>query len=68
MSLNLFLALIIFFIGFSRIYLRVHYTSDVLAGFSIGIIWLVISIFVMNRIENYTRKEIAPQVSTNPNI
>ena len=67
-ALIIFLALIIFFIGFSRIYLRVHYTSDVLAGFSMGIIWLVISIFAMNRLENYTRKEIAPQVSTNPNI
>lgn len=30
-------------IGFSRIYLKVHFASDVIAGFCLGIIWLVIS-------------------------
>lgn len=36
--------LIILLIGFSRLYLGVHYLSDVLAGYMIGIFWLVISI------------------------
>lgn len=34
-----------FLIGFSRIYLGVHYTSDVLAGFLAGITWTAICIF-----------------------
>lgn len=38
------LYILIFLIGFSRIYLNVHYTSDVLAGFLFGYICLMISI------------------------
>ena len=33
-------------IGYSRIYLGVHYLSDVVAGYSAGIIWLVACIAV----------------------
>jgi membrane protein DedA with SNARE-associated domain/membrane-associated phospholipid phosphatase len=33
-----------FLIGFSRIYLQVHYLSDVLAGYAGGLFWLTISI------------------------
>ena len=36
------LSLLIIFIGISRIYLGVHYTSDVLAGFLISISYLII--------------------------
>ena len=53
---------LILIIGISRIYLRVHYASDVLAGFAMGIIWLVLSISIVRRIERYTRKEIAPVI------
>lgn len=60
------LAAAILLIGFSRIYLRVHYATDVLAGFSVGIIWLVLAIFVMGRIERFTRRNVAPTVSPNP--
>ena len=41
-------ALLIFLIGFSRIYLRVHYTSDVVAGFSMGIAWLLFVLLAMD--------------------
>lgn len=39
-----FFALIILFIGISRIYLGVHYPTDVVGGFSIGISYLFICI------------------------
>lgn len=44
--------LFIFLIGLSRIYLRVHYLSDVLAGMSLGVIWLTISLAVLNKLES----------------
>lgn len=60
--LIILLILLILIIGISRIYLRVHYASDVLAGFAMGVIWLVLSITIVRRIERYTRKEIAPVI------
>lgn len=40
--------LIIILIGFSRLYLGVHYLSDVLAGYMIGLFWLMVSIILLN--------------------
>ncbi|MFB5661557.1 phosphatase PAP2 family protein [Alteribacillus sp. HJP-4] len=42
-SLNLILMLLILAIGFSRIYLGVHYPSDVAAGFAAGGAWLTVT-------------------------
>ena len=56
------LGLLILLIGSSRIYLRYHYATDVMAGFCLGLMWLVISLSVIKRIEKYTRKEIVPVV------
>lgn len=47
------LLIIVFIIGLSRVYLRVHYASDVLAGFSMGLMWLVISLWVIHIIEQH---------------
>ncbi|MGZ5246599.1 MAG: phosphatase PAP2 family protein [Flavitalea sp.] len=55
-SLILLLSIFIFLIGISRVYLRVHYPSDVIAGFSMGMIWLVIALWSTNRIEKIVRK------------
>ncbi|WP_261130371.1 phosphatase PAP2 family protein [Bacillus sp. Marseille-Q3570] len=38
----------IFLIGFSRIYLHVHYPSDVIAGFSAGGVWLLTCIYALS--------------------
>ncbi|MEO7263895.1 MAG: phosphatase PAP2 family protein, partial [Ferruginibacter sp.] len=55
-SLIVLLLCFVLFIGLSRIYLRVHYASDVIAGFSMGLMWLVISMWIIQIIEtNKTR-------------
>lgn len=56
-SITIILLLTIFMIGLSRVYLRVHHASDVLAGFCLGYIWLFISLKIMRRIENYSIKK-----------
>ena len=48
--LIILLVIIILFIGLSRIYLGVHYLSDVLAGFLFAIIYLMIYIYFYNKI------------------
>lgn len=46
------LFLLIILIGYSRIYLRVHYASDVLAGFIIGLLWLLTELSVISKVES----------------
>jgi len=53
--LAVLLVLLIILIGFSRVYLRVHYASDVIAGFIIGLLWLWISLTVLNNLEQYAK-------------
>ena len=60
--LIIILLILIFAIGFSRVYLRVHYASDVIAGFAVGFIWIVVSVNVIRRIEKYSQKKIDPEL------
>ncbi len=46
------LNLLIFLIGISRIYLGVHYATDVLGGFIIGIVYLVLFIIIINKVKS----------------
>jgi undecaprenyl-diphosphatase len=40
-------------IGFSRLYLGVHYLSDVLAGYAAGVVWLAFSITGIETVRRY---------------
>lgn len=51
MLFSVLLILFALLIGFSRIYLRVHFASDVLAGFCIGTAWIIFSIWIMEAIK-----------------
>jgi membrane-associated phospholipid phosphatase len=58
-SLIVSLLLWIQLVGFSRIYLRVHYASDVAVGYVAGTLWLLTSLKVLKRIENHNKQNMA---------
>lgn len=49
----LVLSLLIIMIGISRIYLGVHFASDVIAGFSAGLAWLSVFIALVKKTKAY---------------
>ena len=56
------LGALILLIGLTRVYLRVHYATDVLAGFTAGLVWLLIAIPVLHRVEIQTKKRFQPHL------
>lgn len=59
---------IIFLIGFSRLYLGVHYLSDVLGGYLSGTIWLIISISISEYFISKKPKTLYKKVNFNEKI
>jgi undecaprenyl-diphosphatase len=49
------LIILIMIIGGSRVYLRVHYATDVIAGYCIGFLWLVFTVWMLNKIEKHSK-------------
>ncbi|SNR72286.1 MULTISPECIES: phosphatase PAP2 family protein [Hymenobacter] len=50
-TLTAALVVLIALIGLTRVYLRVHYATDVLAGFTAGVVWLVVAIPLLKQLE-----------------
>lgn len=65
-SLVVLLLLMIFFVGLTRVYLRVHYVSDVLAGYSFGFLSLVIMLGLLHQVEKYNLKKVEKSVNITP--
>ncbi len=55
--------LMILAIGLSRVYLNVHYVTDVLAGFASGFVWLTAVYLVVDGVEHRLKR--AEQAATN---
>ncbi len=58
-----FLLAMALIVGLSRIYLRVHYASDVLAGFCFGVMSLVIMLWILRQIEKFNAKEVPAKLN-----
>ncbi|QIX62623.1 phosphatase PAP2 family protein [Hymenobacter sp. BT18] len=60
-----FLSLLILLIGATRVYLRVHYATDVLAGLLAGGTWLLMAIPLLRRLEKTVKKQFkhSPQLT-----
>lgn len=56
-SITAFLVVLIILIGFSRVYLGVHYPTDVLAGFCIGIVLLFLFLLFKDRYDASVKKD-----------
>jgi undecaprenyl-diphosphatase len=50
--LSILLLLFSFAIGISRIILKMHYATDVIAGFCLGVVWVILSFWILRRV-NY---------------
>lgn len=55
--LVIFSVLLIVVVGFSRIYLGVHFLSDVLAGFLLGASWVLLGISLMETLTFYRQRK-----------
>lgn len=65
-SAGLVAATIIFLIGLSRVYLIEHYLSDVLGGYLIGTLWVIIAIGIMEWQQRRNPPEAHPQTTLAP--
>ena len=52
-----FTVLLILAIGFSRLYLGVHYPTDIIAGYAAGLVWLISCIISLEILQFLFRKD-----------
>lgn len=53
--LSLIFMIFIISVGFSRVYLGVHFMTDVIAGYLTGFMWVLISLYILHKTINKTR-------------
>lgn len=61
--LSILLILFSLLIGFSRIILRVHYFTDVVAGFCLGYAWVIIALWAQRRFMKMGSKVVASETN-----
>jgi undecaprenyl-diphosphatase len=64
--INGFFLLLILGIGLSRMYLGVHYPSDVIAGYLIGFVWVSLCIFGIESVRIIRKRSRQPDMITDP--
>lgn len=42
--------------------MEVHYATDVMAGFCLGLMWLVLAIYALDKMERFSRRKLNPVV------
>lgn len=54
------LFILIILVGFSRIYLKLHYASDVIAGYCLGIVWLILAKWILFTTQKKSKNPVVP--------
>lgn len=66
--LTLLFSVLIFFIGLSRIYLGVHFPSDVVGGFVGGLIWVAFCVVLFNIIDLLRQRKMRSRMEEEENL
>lgn len=61
-SIVLVASLFVILIGFSRLYLGVHYLSDVIGGYMVGGFWFIVAIIAQRYYQNIDKPKNTPKV------
>lgn len=63
-GLTMALLSLVVLIGLTRIYLRVHYATDVLAGFTAGAVWLIVAIPLLQKLEILAKRRFKKELQS----